>query len=386
MRKNLLKSILFLVLSFLMAVSFAGCDCKGCNEEEGPGSASIDLYFSSDEINLTIDDSRRLDVFVDGVMQKPADVKFGSENPNVVTINDAGEVTGYAPGSTYVTASMQGATAKCLVNVDLMGLAPEIVFVNADYAKYSEIAIPLGDELDMAANISFNGKIFDDAEFSYELSDRTLGSVSGTKFTANKSTGELQISVIAKWRGVTVEEKVIKVVLTNSLNMTVNGEPFSTINTTAVVLNKAGAMVENTFDFNVEIKDRISEEPLDVNVILENHYKHIISYNTWNSEITIKQMGTAYIDIYLRKADGTNGAFLRNVKINVSPYLFENEKADQVYLFDAADGLFDVDAIFGEDVKVAGAEFIDRDLKIPADEDGKVFGITTDGAVEPTAE
>ena len=208
MRKNLLKSILFLVLSFLMAVSFAGCDCKGCNKEEGPSTSTIDLYFSSDEINLTIDDSRRLDVFVDGVMQNPADVKFGSENPNVVTINDAGEVTGYAPGSTYVTASMQGATAKCMVNVDLMGLAPEIVFINADYAKYDQIAIPLGDELDMAANISFNGKIFDDAEFSYELSDRTLGSVSGTKFTANKSAGELQISVIAKWRGVTVEEKV----------------------------------------------------------------------------------------------------------------------------------------------------------------------------------
>lgn len=386
MRKNLLKSILFLVLSFLMAVSFAGCDCKGCKENEGPSASTIDLYFSSDEINLTIDDSRRLDVFVDGVMQNPADVKFGSENPNVVTINDAGEVTGYAPGSTYVTASMQGATAKCLVNVDLLGLAPEIVFVNADYDKYSQIAIPSGDELDMAANISFNGKIFDDAEFSYELSDKTLGSVSGTKFTANKTTGELQISVIAKWRGVTVEEKVINVVLTNSLSMTVNGEPFSTINTTAVVLNKAGAMVENKFDLNVEIKDRISEEPLDVNIVLENHYKNIINYNSWNSEITTIQIGTAYIDVYLRRADGSNGAFLRNIKIIVNPYIFENEKADQVYLFDAADGNFDVDSIFGGNVKVAGAEFIERDIKISADENGAVLGVTTDGKVEPTAE
>ena len=386
MRKNLLKSILFLVLSFLMAVSFAGCDCKGCKENEGPSASTIDLYFSSDEINLTIDDSRRLDVFVDGVMQNPADVKFGSENPNVVTINDAGEVTGYAPGSTYVTASMKGATAKCLVNVDLLGLAPEIVFVNADYAKYSQIAIPLGDELDMVANISFNGKIFDDAEFSYELSDKTLGSVSGTKFTANKSTGELQISVTAKWRGVTVEEKVIKVVLTNSLNMTVNGEPFSTINTTAVVLNKAGALVENKFDFNVEIKDSTSDEPLDINIVLENHYKNIINYNSWNSEITTIQMGTAYIDVYLRRADGSNGAFLRNIKIVVNPYIFENEKADQVYLFDAADGIFDVDSIFGGNVKVAGAEFIDRDIKFSADENGAVLGVTTDGKVEPTAE
>lgn len=387
MRKNLLKSILFLVLSFLMAVFFAGCDCKGCkscNEDEGPTTSVIDLYFSSDEINLTIDDSRRLDVFVDGVMQNPADVKFSSENPNVVTINDAGEVTGYAPGSTYVNATLQGTTAKCMVNVDLMGLAPEIVFVNADYAKYDEIAIPLGDKLDMAAIISFNGKIFHDAEFSYELSDETLGTVSGTEFSSDKVEGELQISVIAKWRGVVVEEKVINVVLTNSLNMTVNGKPFTTINTTAVVLNKSGELVENEFDFNVEIRDRVSEDPLPVNVVLENQYSDIITYET--SKVTVKQIGTAYIDVYQKKEDGSNGPFLRNVKIVVNPYIFEEEKADQVYLFDAADGLFDVDSIFGEDVKVAGAEFIDRDLKLSADEDGKVLGITTDGDVEPTAE
>ena len=367
-----------------MAVFFAGCDCKSCNEGEGPTASVIDLYFSSDEINLTIDDSRRLDVFVDGVMQNPADVKFSSENPNVVTINDAGEVTGYAPGSTYVNATLQGTTAKCMVNVDLMGLAPEIVFVNADYAKYDKIAIPLGDKLDMVANISFNGKIFHDAEFSYELSDETLGTVSGTEFSSDKVEGELQISVNAKWRGVVVEEKVINVVLTNSLYMTVNGKPSSPINTTAVVPNKSGELVENEFDFNVEIRDRVSEDPLPINVVLENEYTDIITYN--GSKITAKEIGTAYIDVYSKEADGSNGPLLRNVKIVVNPYIFEEEKADQIYLFDATDGIFDVDSIFGKDVKVAGAEFIDRDLKLSADEDGKVLGITTDGDVEPTAE
>ena len=389
MRKNLLKSILFLVLSFLMAVAFAGCDCKGCkscNNEEGPGSSAIDLYFSSDEINLTIDESRRLDVFIDGVMQNPTDVTFGSENPNVVLINDAGEVTGYALGSAYVTATVQGATTKCMVNIDLLGLAPEIVFINADYDKYKEIAIPSGDELDMAAQISFDGKLFDDAVFKYEFSDKSLGSINGTKFMANKSTGELQIFVMATWRGVVVEEKIINVVLTNSLSMTVNGQPFSTINTTTVVVNKAGVMVENKFDLDVEIKDRVSEEPLAINIVLENQYKHIISYNTWNSEVTTIQMGTAYIDVYLRRADGSNGAFLRNIKIVVSPYIFEGEKAESVYLFDAADGIFDVQSIFGEDVKIAGAEFIDRNVKIDADAEGRVLGITTNGNEEPIAE
>ena len=391
MRKNLLKSILFLVLSFLMAVFFAGCDCKGCkscNEGEGPTISVIDLYFSSDEINLTIDDSRRLDVFVDGVMQNPADVKFSSENPNVVAINDAGEVTGYAPGSTYVNATLQGTTAKCMVNVDLMGLAPEIVFVNADYAKYDKIAIPLGDKLDMAANISFNGKIFHDAEFSYELSDETLGTVSGTEFSSDKVEGELQISVVAKWRGVNVEEKVIKVALTNSLSILVNGDPHTTIPTTAVVLDKAGAITTNTFDFEVVVTDRISDEPLPIIVELDKEYEDIISYDSSNNKIVVKEMGTAFVDVY-SKVDGSKGPLLRSVKIVVNPYIFENEKADQIYLFDAADGIFDVESIFGANTntKIAGAEFIDRDyLKLSADEDGKVLGITTDGDVEPTAE
>ena len=384
--QNLLKSILFLVLSFLMAVSFAGCDCKGCNEEEGPDSTPIDLYFSSDEINLTIDDSRRLDVFVDGVMQNPADVKFGSENPNVVTINDAGEVTGYAPGSAYVTASMQGSTTKCMVNVDLLGLSPEIVFDNADYSKYSKIAIPLGDELDMAAKISFNGKIFDDAVFSYEIGDNTLGYISGPKFIANKTEGEFEITVKANWRGVNVEEKVIKIVLTNSLSVSVNGEPFTTINTTAVVLDKSGSLTTNIFDFKVVVTDRISEDPLPINVVLDEQYENIIKYDSLNNKITVNEKGTAFVDVYKKEADGSNGALLRSIKINISPYIFEEEKADEVYLFDAADGLFDVEDIFGTNTKIAGADFLDRELILSANDEGAVLGVTTDGKVVPTAE
>ncbi len=386
MKKNLLTSILFLVLSFLMAITFAGCDCKGCNNAEGTNTSKLDIYFSSDEIKLTVDDSRRLDVFVEGVMQNPADITFASENPNVVLINDEGEVTGFAPGSAYVTASFQDSTTKCLVNVDLMGLAPEIVFDNADYDKYEQIAIPLGDELDMSAKISFNGKIFDDAKFEFDLSDKSLGSVSGTKFESTKSIGELEIYVSATWRGVAVKEKTIKVVLTNSLSMTVNGEPFHTINTTAVVIDKKGAITSNVFDFDVVIKDKLSDEPIPINVVLENHYKDVIYYDWLNHSITVNSMGTAYIDVYQRRADGSNGAFLRNIKIVVNPYIFE-EKSDEIYLFDVEDGLFDVESIFGDaNIKVSGAEFIDRDVKIEANDDGAILGIKSDGKIEPTAE
>ena len=391
MRKNILKSILFLVLSFLLSLTFVGCDCNGCsckscNEEAPEGTSSINLYFSSDDINLIVNEARRLDVFVDGEMQNPADIIFASENPNVVVINELGEAIGYATGSTYVTATMQGSTTKCFVNVGLSGLAPEIVFDTADYTKYEQIAIPLGDELELSAKISFNGQIFDDAVFSYEISEDGLGEIGGTKFISNQSTGELDIFVRATWRGIQVEEKVVKVVLTNSLNMTVNGEPFSTIKTTAVVPNKSGALVPNTFDFNVVITDRVSNQPLPINIVLENEYKKFVSLDKLNNIVTAKAMGTAVIEVFMRNEDGTNGAFLRNIKIVVSPYIFENEKAHEIYLFDAADGLFDVDAIFGQDVKVAGAEFLDRDIEISADSEGRVLGITSESAVEPTAE
>ena len=388
MRKNLLKSILFLVLSFLMAVAFTGCDCKGCNDEDagGPAPSPINLYFSADEINLTLDESRLLYVFINGVSQDPSEVQFGSENPNVVTINEKGEVLGFAPGSANVTATIQGKTAKCLVNVDLLGLSPEIVFDNADYSKYDKIAIALGDELDMAAKVSFNGKIFDDAVFTYEFADEELGYISGSKFIANKKEGEFEIIVKANWRGVNVEEKVIKVALTNSLSIAVNGEPFTTIKTTAVVLDKAGSITTNTFNFEVVVTDRISDEPLPINVVLDEEYDDIISYDSSNDTVTTIGKGIAFIDVYSKELDGSNGPLLRSVKIVVNPYIFEEEKANEVYLFDAADGVFDVESIFGTNTKIAGAEFIDRELILSANDEGAVLGVTTDGKVVPTAE
>lgn len=393
MKKKILKTLLFLILSCVVALSFMACDnqnCKGCKSCNDDGDASkTSILLNTDTIQITIDEVRELTVSHEGVALDPAEVKFASEDTNVALVDDEGFITGYAQGETYVTATYKDATAKCFVQVVTNNQKPKIIFSVTDYEAFNSkggTVVALNDTLDLTATVSFDNKIFTDAKFEYTLSNNLLGEVRDGIFYASSTlpaNASGQIIVNALWRGSVAEEKIIDITLINALTVTINGKPNMTLNyTTMTEVDGPNRLKETTFPFDVVVTDSQSNAPLDVEIDFDAaKYANVVKLNKTTNVFTVIGIGEATVNIVLAE----NGAFLRSVKIITNPYIYKQE-IEGTFLFDATDGCFengldDLRKIFGGNTQLFGAEFVDRGLTLVA-EDGAIKGVEVKGKNE----
>ncbi|USB33271.1 hypothetical protein [Paenibacillus sp. YPG26] len=94
---------------------------KSVSPNEGPGGGEISFYLDSDEYSITVDHT----FDVNAMLKKPDgttlpvtnDTRFTIEHPDIVSIDDQGNITGLAPGLTKITAEYQGHKAYATVLV-----------------------------------------------------------------------------------------------------------------------------------------------------------------------------------------------------------------------------------------------------------------------------
>ncbi len=381
-----------MILSCVVALSFMACDnqnCKGCKGCNGDGDGSTtNIMLNTDKIIISIDEVREITVSCDGLALDPADVVFASEDTSVALVDNKGFITGYAKGETYVTATYKGATAKCFVQVVTGNQKPMIVFDVTDYEEYNTkggTVIALNDKLDLSAKVSFDSKIFNDAEFEYILSNPAMGRIEDGIFYAASTLPEANegfIIVNALWRGSYAEQKIINIKLINALSVTVNGQPNTILTFSTMTEVAGGRLVETSFPFDVVIVDSQTQKPLDIAIDFDIvKYEHMLKFNRSAKTFNVVGIGEATVNIVLAES----GAFLRSIKIITNPYIFKQE-IEGTFLFDAMDGSFengadDIIKIFGENTKLAGAEFIDRGVTLVAQK-GALKGIDVKGKTD----
>ncbi len=245
MRKASIKTILILLLTALFALCggiFAACTDPSTSEVEEP------FLLNKTEITLLVGESTSIEV--DYTQKENETLKFTSQNPAVATVSSAGVVTAMSVGETKVAVSYGKQSAECKVVVEGDGLLPTL---NLLYGIEDSVNCYVGKEVNLSANVFFNGKAYDDATITYSSSNTAIADVVNGQLTP-KAVGSTVITVKATWRNFAEVSKQISVEVIDTVVCAVNGGSVSTFDLYTVAEFK-GQTYENTASVSVSLKE-----------------------------------------------------------------------------------------------------------------------------------
>ena len=216
-RRNGIKILLVLsVLAFALCATFVGSACKQPDPEP-----EVVLSLSKTQVEMVIGDTEELVATYEN--GGDAVVTYTSSNEDVATVDEEGVVTALSVGSATIQASYAGKTADCAVTV---GLGEFIPVLNLTNVSTNQVTIFKKGQVDLSSTVSFNGKTYDDATVTYNLSDSTIATVVDGKLNPIK-TGNVTVEVLASWRGVSHEaqaslKKIVAVEIIDNVEFALN--------------------------------------------------------------------------------------------------------------------------------------------------------------------
>lgn len=354
LRKNC-KKFLIVLLSALFMVLIGAC---GGSKD----TASIGLSVDKTAVALLPGDEVVLKAKYDA-----EDVKlvWKSDNETVAKVDSDGKITAYAEGEATVTVSYKKEQQSCKVTVDANSLLP---VATLEGITEENVSVSLVDTLNVNPKVLFNGKTFDDATWSYQLSDASVGEIKDGVF-APKKVGETTLTITGAWRGFT-SSTLIK-------SFTIN-----VIDLTTVVIN--GGETSSLFLYTAEShggKAYATSSPFEV-VVTENGNAiastvtvtkgaDVISYDAANQKVSALTYGEAELTISFTDGNGTENALAVPVTVQRPVMAY----ADTIEYFSAMDGDIPVATIFGSNVDLVDAYQGDTALTV---KNNKVLGVATD--------
>ena len=155
------KIIKFIVLILTISTCFVFA-AFGCGEDEG-GETGVVL--NATEVNLDIEKTFSLKA---SFSEKEFPVfEWSVDNPSVVSVSDRGLVTALRVGTATVSATCDGKSASCEVNV---GLGDYIPAINLGALEtVDKISVAAGTPFNFNPYIVYAGKIYNDATFKYSI-------------------------------------------------------------------------------------------------------------------------------------------------------------------------------------------------------------------------
>ena len=360
-RKIKCLAILLLVLVSIFAITA----CNNSESEEGRES----LRLNYTDIQLKVGDKFAL--LAEYTAKEGCVLKYKCENDQIAVVDEYGEVTAVSLGETKVIVEYGEFTEECKINVSLGEMIPtmDIIYLDAD-----EIGVSLNDTLNLKSVISYNGKQYYDAAFTYELSDNSVGKMEDDQFVPLK-IGVTQILMTGTWRGYEGSslEKLITVNVTApviiSLNGGMNGVEIYTLK------NFDGIQYENSVKLDIKVTEGGTPINFDVKILDGEEF---FDFDDQNYIVTGKSSGVGDIQVSCKGTDGTIYTQQYTIKVK-RPVALKNDK---IYEFDASTGMLDAEEIFNQpDTKIIDAFEGDLPLKVS---DGRIMELAVDGKSVPT--
>mgnify|MGYP003308769636 CR=1 FL=1 len=159
------------ILAAICLVTATTAVVTGCKKPE-PVAPVYEVTLDADTLDLAIGETANL---VPSYTQiSGTTVVYTSSNPSVATVDAAGKITALSKGTAVITATYGTATDTCTVNVGLGDNFPTLMLANA---TESSITLNQYTPLDLTGSILFNGLMYDDVTFSYDVSNTAVGDV-----------------------------------------------------------------------------------------------------------------------------------------------------------------------------------------------------------------
>ncbi len=202
-----MKKMILLVLALVMCCSLLA----GCQETAVTGAPTDDRTVTLDQTELTAVVGERSVKLSATLSSGRGAFQWTSSNPEVVSVDQNGNVTALAVGSaeiTVVCGTLEPAT--CKVNAILPGYVP--VFAADPTGRGIAQSIALGGTLQLDNRVSFNGEPIEPA-LTYFSQDPAIATVSDTGIITGMKAGTTQIQVVANYLELEVHMTVTVTVL-----------------------------------------------------------------------------------------------------------------------------------------------------------------------------
>ncbi len=248
MRKANAKNILILLLTVLL--TFCGL-FVACEEEDPTQEEPFTL--SKTELTLLVGESASIEA--NYTQKQNETLQFTSQAPSVATVSSGGVVTAVSVGETKVVARYGSQSAECKVIVEDGGLRPTI---NLLYGVEDSVNCYVDEEVNLSANVLFNGKAYEDATITYASSSEAVAEVEG-EMLVPKTVGTTTVTITAQWRNFPEFSKQISVEVIDTVVCAVNDGRVSQFNL-YTVSEFRGETYENTAPVRVSVKGKDETE------------------------------------------------------------------------------------------------------------------------------
>ena len=197
--KRWVKVMILLALSVLLVLSAFACGGKKKVDPPPPGGDDE----PKDEIVLSATELA-LDLYDDVVLTAQygeETVTFSSSAPETVSVSENGTLVGLKVGNAVITARAGEKSAACAVTV----AAGEYVPTVDTGVEGNALGVKRGEDYTLTPTVTFKGKTYTDAKFSYKADSSGNISVTENKVHGEKA-GKGVVTVQASWRNADGEE------------------------------------------------------------------------------------------------------------------------------------------------------------------------------------
>ena len=329
-------------LFFVMLFGVLAGSCKSCQEDTPDTTITPTitmpekgLLLNKKEISILLGESDYVLVEKVGI-ESNVPIAFSSSDESVATVNDIGVIQAINVGTAIITVKADGVEENCTVNVTLGKYLPEISLkqINGDSAT-----IGADGALNFDPVVIFNHQEYTDATYTYQVEDKTVGTVENGIFTATGKIGSTSVTVYANWRGQSGEKTVT---LRKTVTVTVS-IPVIELYTTASFAGETYATSANILSM---IKD---ENATDIQTSVLTGSEIITVSGT---QITANTYGKASIVVTYKNAAAqtVEKRFDVTVQRPVAEYL-------EPINFSILDGDLPLTALWGREVEISEAYF-----------------------------
>ncbi len=264
--RKILQSACSILMAFVLVFSV------GCSKDPGPQAIikpapeapAPTFELSQSQVECIVGDVKKLTPkSLPNIGE--ATLSWRSENSNIVTVDNAGNIEAISDGTAKIIATYGNISAECTVTVSWDDEIPQIVSPAGTDGKF---AIVVGQEYTFAPAVTYRGKTYNDGQLEIEVIGDAVTTDEKTFITGYK-TGAASVEIKGSWRGRAAVQATFNVTVNDNIRLFAVDEADNNYESDQILVyttaksftNNSDQITARTFVPVAEIKNDVENEP-----------------------------------------------------------------------------------------------------------------------------